>query len=134
MQGAHLSKSREAKPADVVLGLCCIPGYLLCRSAVKPNSLPSLALSLLTSSQLRSLFFHLSFAHGSPPSAFVSHRTSFLPPDKIAMVCCLLSPSTFYQQAYLQCTPLGAKTAVLWVRAVPTTQTSQGNPSPLGVV
>lgn len=83
MQGVRLSKSRKAKQADIVLGLCCVPGYFLCRSAVKPNSLPSLPPSPFTSSQLHRLFCHLSFVHGLPPSAFVSHCTSFPPQTKL---------------------------------------------------
>lgn len=133
MQGVHSSQSREAKQADIVLGLCCVPGYLLRRSAVKPNPLPSLPPSPFTSSQLRCLFFHLSFVHGLPPPAFVSHCTSLPPPDKIVTVCCLRSPSTLYRWTHLQCKPFGTKTAVLSVGAVPTTQTSQCNLSPLGV-
>lgn len=51
MQGIHLSKSREAKQIDTVLGLCCVPGYLLCWSSIKPNCLPSLPSRPFTSSQ-----------------------------------------------------------------------------------
>lgn len=133
MQGIHLSKTREAKQVDVVLGLCCVPGYLLHWSSIKLNSLPLLPPSPFTSSQLHCLFFHLSFIHGLPPSNFVSPCTSFTPSDQIAMVCCLLCLSTFYQRTYLQHRHLEANTVSLWVCAVSTTQISQYNLSPLGV-
>lgn len=83
-----------------------------------------------------------SFTAGSSacPSSMVYHLQPlfptvlpFLPQTKLwrSVVSALLL--LFYQWTHLQRKPFGTKTAVLWVGAVPTTQTSQCNLSPLGV-